>query len=88
MLSVNGGPFAQCAKPASAPCRRRHYKSLKDIGNVSKFQAVMESISPATHKFSPSTAVFATQVYTAMGSRLVPDTTAGAAPGSLMVNTN
>jgi hypothetical protein len=48
----------------------------------------MESINPATHKFSPSTVLFATQVHTAMASRLVPDTAVGAAPGSLMVNTN
>ena len=85
---MNGAPFAACTKPTSAPCRRRHYRSLKDISNVPKFQSVMESINPATHKFSPSTVLFATQVYTAMAARLVPDTTAGAAPGSLMVNTN
>jgi mannitol-1-phosphate/altronate dehydrogenase len=61
---------------------------LKDIGNVAKFQSVMEQLNPSTHSFTGSTLIFATQVYSAMVDRIVPDTTAGAAPGALMVNTN
>jgi len=80
--------FGPCAKPAATPCRRKHYKSLKDIGNVTKFQAVMEQLNPATHSFTGSTLIFATQVYSAMADRVVPDTSAGAAPGALMVNVN
>ena len=88
LLTTKKIPWSACMRvPPQKPCTRKHYKHLRDLSNLTKFRAVQESINPATHQFTGSTAIFAGLVYDAMTARIVPDTTPGAAPGSLMVNT-
>ena len=88
MLTTKNEPWAACMRVLpQKPCTRKHYKNLKDISNLTKFRSVMDSINPATRQFTGSTAIFAGLVHKAMEARIVPDTTSGAAPGSLMVNT-
>ena len=88
MVNSRLQPYFQCNKPATNPCKRKHYGSLVEVSNLKTFRALMESINPATSTvLRGSSALLAQSIYDNMASRIVDNTAVGAAPGSKMVNT-
>jgi hypothetical protein len=87
---VNGKniPYGRCNKPITNPCHRKHYQSLKEVSDLTKFRALMESINPRTLTvLTGNSAILAENIYANMELRIVDNTAVGAAPGSKMVNT-
>jgi hypothetical protein len=85
MMNARGYPYLRCNKTPNAKCNRKHYNSLNELSDLTKFQEVMESINSRTSNvLSGNTAILADHVYNMMSTKIVDNP---AVPGTKMVNT-
>ena len=85
MMNPRGFPYLACNKPGATKCNRKHYKSLQELSDLTKFKEVMESINSRTAtNLTGNTAIMADHVYNMMLTKIIDDP---AVPGAKMVNT-
>ena len=78
-------PYLPCKPFGNTKCKRKHYQTLHELSNLTKFREVVDSIDSRTSTYlTGTTQIFADAIHAHMLTRIIDNPLI---PGAKMVNT-